>query len=80
MVFNVLGILFSSMEFASIFIDCYIDFGFTFNVFLIFVPFACATCYTFETIDLTMNLNDVTLQRKKHVDDFPDLFRFKFWH
>ena len=33
-----------------------------------------------KTFVFPMNFNDFTLQRNMIFDDFPDLFRYQFWH
>ena len=33
-----------------------------------------------KTFVFTMNFNDFTIQRNMIFDDFPDLFRYQFWH
>ena len=35
---------------------------------------------TSKTLGFTLNFNDFTIQRNMIFDDFPDLFRYQFWH
>ena len=65
-------------------IDFSLNFGWILVSFLLFFwylyPSHMQPSKSSKTIVFPMNFNDFTLQRNMIFDDFPDLFRYQFWH
>ena len=63
-----------------IFIEFRIDLGLIFDVFLILYHSHMQPSKPSKTFIFPMNFSDLTLQRNMIFDDFPNLFRYQFWH
>ena len=65
-------------------IDLSLNFGWILVSFLMFFwylyPSHMQPSKSSKTIVFPMNFNDFTLQRNMICDDFPNLFRYQFWH
>ena len=80
MSFHILVFFFRPCFLYRFFIEFRMEFGLILMFFWYLYRSHMQPSKSSKTIVFPMNFNDFTLQRNMIFDDFPDLFRYQFWH